>query len=287
VLVKQKLYQIEEQEAMFANMAQTLEKAMKESPKPEIDGLKKEFKAFSKGFENMTITLNKNFQTFLEQVQKQADNKEFKKLLSNSEALNKNTGDIMSTLNAMDKKYQETKAVLELITSNDANIFKTLEEFKATASEFESIAPTLKEVSTKEDFNILHERLAAIALFLNNLREFLISTDNQNKEKLNEYSMLIEKRLLEVKGSDDVSKLQGELDILNKDLRSILNGVKTDISNDVINTIEAKSEETQQKFSTQLNKAVENLSNLANEILALDNTLSQTLTGTGKDIKTD
>jgi predicted RNase H-like nuclease (RuvC/YqgF family) len=140
---------IEEQEAMFANMAQTLEKAMKESPKPEIDGLKKEFKAFSKGFENMTITLNKNFQTFLEQVQKQADNKEFKKLLSNSEALNKNTGDIMSTLNAMDKKYQETKAVLELITSNDANIFKTLEEFKATASEFESIAPTLKEVSTK------------------------------------------------------------------------------------------------------------------------------------------
>ncbi len=133
----------------------------------------------------------------------------------------------------------------------------------------------------------MHESLAAIALFLNNLREFLISTDNQNKEKLNEYSMLIEKRLLEVKGSDDVSKLQGELDILNKDLRSILNGVKTDISNDVINTIEAKSEETQQKFSTQLNKAVENLSNLANEILALDNTLSQTLTGTGKDIKTD
>ncbi len=278
---------IEEQETMFANMARALEKTMKENPKPEIDNLRKEFKAFSKGFENVTITLNKNFQTFLEQIQKQANSKEFKKLLSTSETLNKNTNDIMSALSTMDKKYQETKAVLELITSNDANIFKTLEEFKTTANEFESIAPTLKEVSTKEDFNILHERLTAIALFLNNLREFLISTDNQNKEKLNEYSMLIEKRLLEVKNTDDVSKLQGELDVLNKDLRGILNALKTDISNDLINTIEEKSEETQRNFTTQLNKAVDNLSNLANEILSLDNVLNQTLTSTGKDLKAD
>ncbi len=278
---------IEEQETMFANMARTLEKTMKESPKGEIEGLRKEFKAFNKGFENVTVTLNKNFQTFLEQIQKQADNKEFKKLLTTSETLNKNTDDIMSVLSVMDNRYQETKAVLELITNKDTGIFKTLEEFKITASEFEAIVPTLKEVSTKEDFNVLHERLAAIALFLNNLREFLIATDNQNKEKLNEYSMLIEKRLLEVKNTDDVSKLQGELDVLNRDLRGVLNALKTDISNDVINTIEAKSEETQQKFTVQLDKAVNNLSNLANEILALDNALSQTLTGTGRELKLD
>lgn len=77
---------------------------------------------FYRGFDSITLLINKNFTEFLNEYRQTSAKEEFKKLSIDIEGINNNTNSIISALSIIDHKYQDLQNLIVKLSENELKI---------------------------------------------------------------------------------------------------------------------------------------------------------------------
>lgn len=263
-------------------------------PTEEIIKLSENFLNFSRGFENITITLNKNFADFLSQIKEQGAKEEVKAIKTEIDVISGNVNSVISALSIIDTKYRDLSGLVDAI-QNRENIFndalmkvQSLENTLCNLKEFISSVDSKDEIAVlgndiKNQFeNVQYE----IQKIVNTTQDSDVKTDilnlNSSVEETNSKFDNVTNKLEETKQESINTKNEvlGFREILvnfQNEINSFKDNVKTD-SEQLANSINALSQKIEGVIDS-LNKVdnssiANNVSNLADEITAVKNLIN-------------
>ncbi len=202
------------QEIALQKINQTLITNKSANPINEIVKLSNEFNVFSRGFENITHTLNKNFTDFLNQVKSFNSKEELTDIQLELDTINGNINSIISALAIIDHKYRDLTGLVEAFHSKEAVFDQSLEGIKQITDKFEHIKEDISKSATHEDANEIKEHLNFVSENINAIQGNIDQTINQNSQKLTNVINSIEARLSQGISCEDINKLKGELKAL-------------------------------------------------------------------------
>lgn len=271
---------ISAQEMLLQNMYKLVDTIKNDKTPETIAKLNTEFINFARGFEQITITLNKNFTEFLAQVQSYSPKDEFKKLQIDLDGINNNTNAIISALAIIDHKYQDLKSLITIITEKENTFIEGLQELNQIGNQFNSLALSLKTLSSKEDANILNEKITGITTLLSNLRAYTESAESEQKARLAEYSLSVESKLAALLDSGNTENAVEELRSICEQFTSLSASIKDEISvklADFAQNLSQNALNLRNAFADEFNALKNNLSHLNTEVINLQTSVSGTL----------
>ncbi len=240
------------QELQFQKFTQSIEALRTSGTAAEMVKLSNEFAAFSRGFDNITSTLNKNFAEFLTQVQG----------YSQKEELN------------------QIKYGLEEIIKNSSNII-------AAGEKIDALSTRLHNVSSKEDANYINEKITILTSFLSDLKAYIEKNDIENKEQFRLTITDIEMRLSGL-NFNTVDEIKADVKNLFNEIRNNTGYAKDEIITkfaDVVDIINKSYGEIGEKFVSESSNINNNLAQLTGEIQKVYTTVTDGITGRTEEIK--
>ncbi len=240
------------QELQFQKFSQSIEALRTSGTAAEMAKLSNDFAAFSRGFDNITATLNKNFAEFLTQVQGYSQKEELNQI-----------------------KYN-----LEEIIKNSSNVITAGEKIDALSNK-------LHNVSSKEDANYINEKITILTSFLSDLKAYLEKNDIENKEQFRLTITDIEMKLGAL-NFGTVDEIKADVKNLFNEIRNNASYSKNEIIAkfaDVVDIINKSYGEIGEKFVTESSNVNNNLAQLTGEIQKVYTTVSDSVTGRTEEIK--
>lgn len=240
------------QELQFQKFTQSIEALRTSGTAAEMVKLSNEFAAFSRGFDNITSTLNKNFAEFLTQVQG----------YSQKEELN------------------QIKYGLEEIIKNSSNIVLAGEKIDA-------LSTRLHNVSSKEDANYINEKITILTSFLSDLKAYIEKNDIENKEQFRLTITDIEMRLSGL-NFNTMDEIKADVKNLYNEIRNNTGYAKDEVITkfgDVVDIINKSYGEIGEKFASETSNINNNLAQLTGEIQKVYTTVTDGITGRTEEIK--
>ncbi len=202
------------QEIALQKINQTLITNKSANPINEIVKLSNEFNVFSRGFENITHTLNKNFTDFLNQVKGFNSKEELTDIQLELDTINSNVNSIISALAIIDHKYRDLTGLVESFNSKEAVFDQSLQGIKQITNTFEEVKDGLVKSATKEDVGEIKEGINFVSENINKLQGNIDETINQNSQKVANAINSIETKLSANAGLEDINNLKGEIKTL-------------------------------------------------------------------------
>ncbi|GBF23399.1 hypothetical protein tpqmel_0803, partial [Candidatus Gastranaerophilus sp. (ex Termes propinquus)] len=203
---------ISNQEALLNNITRVLDGS---GTREELEKLKNEIAVFSRGFESITQSLNKNFNDFLLQIKSYSHREEFKKVFQDIDNVANNTNAIISALAIIDHKYKDLTGLIDVFSKKENAFSRGLEDLSRDMRVIETFSNSIKNVSSKEDFRNLNEnfneRTVALEALLNDLRAFSEASDSSNKQKFDGLIFSIENKLNSLKSLVDLESLREDV----------------------------------------------------------------------------
>ena len=121
----------------------------------ELANIDRNFRNFSQGFENITITLNKNFADFLSQLKQNSTREELNALTREINTVSGNVNSVISAITVIDSKYKDLTGLVSTIQQRD-NIFNdALQDVKLLTNSIESIKEVIRSTDSKAEFEAL------------------------------------------------------------------------------------------------------------------------------------
>ena len=143
------------QDLALQKIFNTIELQRGENPIAEITKLSENFLAFSKGFENITTTLNKNFADFLSQVKQFNSKEEFNYLKNDIDTISGNVNSVISAISVIDNKYRDLTGLIDAVSHRE-NIFNdALKEVRALSGLMNSIKEKINSIDTRVELQAL------------------------------------------------------------------------------------------------------------------------------------
>ena len=143
------------QDLALQKIFNTIELQRGENPIAEITKLSENFLAFSKGFENITTTLNKNFADFLSQVKQFNSKEEFNYLKNDIDTISGNVNSVISAISVIDNKYRDLTGLIDAVSHRE-NIFNdALKEVRALSGLMNSIKENINSIDTRVELQAL------------------------------------------------------------------------------------------------------------------------------------
>ncbi len=124
----------------------------------EITKLSDNFVIFSKNFENIIITLNKNFADFLEQVKQNSSKEEIKSVQVELDNIAGNVNSIISAIAVIDTKYKDLTGLIGLIQSKENVFDEALREVKGLGDLIKKINDKVLSFDVKKDVEALNQQ---------------------------------------------------------------------------------------------------------------------------------
>ena len=202
------------QEIALQKINQTLITNKSANPINEIIKLSNEFNVFSRGFENITHTLNKNFTDFLNQVKSFNSKEELTDIQLELDTINGNVNSIISALAIIDHKYRDLTGLIEAFHSKEAVFDQSLEGIKNIADKFDNIKDDISKSATKDDLADIKERLNFMSDNVSTLQGSVDKSIDQNSQKVTNAINAVETRLTQIVSFEDINKLKGEIKTL-------------------------------------------------------------------------
>ncbi len=199
------------QEIALQKVNQTLIANKSANPINEIIKLSNEFNVFSRGFENITHTLNKNFTDFLNQVKSYNSKEEITEMQLELDTINGNINSIISALAIIDHKYRDLTGLIDAFHSKEAVFDQSLEGIKNIAEKFDHIKEDISKGATKDDITALKEHLDFVNKSVDTVNENINQSFNQNSQKFTNAINLIETKLSQNPTMEDLNNLKGEI----------------------------------------------------------------------------
>lgn len=271
---------INAQEMLLQNTYKLIDNLKNDKTPELVERLNHEFISFSRGFENITAALNKNFTEFLAQVQSQSAKEEIKRLSIDLDGINSNTNAIISALAIIDHKYQDLKGLITLITDKESTFIDGLQELNRMGNQFNAFAESLRTLSNKDDMNLMNEKIANISTFLSNLRSQFETSDVEQRAKLSEYAASLEIKFNKLLENKDIMALEGEIKTLHLQFGNLSEEIKADIVNrlaDFARNVSQQTSNSHEIFSQELNILKNNMAHLNGEIANLQQSVNENI----------
>ncbi len=240
------------QELQLQKFAQNIDALRTSGTAAEMVKLSNEFAAFSRGFDNITATLNKNFAEFLTQVQSFSQKEELNQIRYQLDEIIKNS---------------------QIITSAGDRI--------------DAFSTRLNSLSTKEDTNYINEKVTILTSFLSDLKAYIEKNDLDNKEQFRLTITNIESKL-NILNLGTLEEIRADIKNLFNEVRDTATYSKDEIITkfaDIVDIINRSYEEVGEKLNVETSNINNNLAQLAGEVQKVYTTVSDGITGRTEEIK--
>ena len=230
----------------------------------EITKLSENFLTFSRGFENITSTLNKNFADFLERIKKNSSKEELLEVKAELDTIGSNINSIISAISIIDTKYKDLTGIVDAIQHRESVFNEAISEVKNLVKTINSIKNDIGSIDPKADIQLLGSDVKTqietikyeIQKAINTTADTGIKTEVYN---LNNSVSSVATNVQTLSGNiigtkDELKNLQNVVQGMGgqiKDVRSLIN-----------DEILYKSHQTQQEFEKYLNNTKEEIKHL-------------------------
>ena len=240
------------QELQLQKFTQSIDALRTSGTAAEMVKLSNEFAAFSRGFDNITATLNKNFAEFLTQVQSFSQKEELNQIRYQLDEIIKNS---------------------QIITSAGERI--------------DAFSTRLNSLSTKEDTNYINEKVTILTSFLSDLKAYIEKNDLDNKEQFRLTISNIESKL-NILNLNTLDEIRTDIKNLFNEVRDTATYSKDEIITkfaDIVDIINKSYSEEGEKLNIETSNINNNLAQLAGEVQKVYTTVSDGITGRTEEIK--
>ncbi len=273
------------QEHILQGIAKSLEQQLTNSPTEEIIKLSENFMTFSRGFENITITLNKNFADFLAQIKQNSPKEEFLSLKAEVDIISGNINSVISAISIIDSKYRDLTGLIDTI-QNRENIFNdALREVHDLTYSLNAIKEQISYVDSKDEIQLLSNQVKEqVDSIKTDIQTIVLS--KQESAPVEQLTTLIENIQI-LAGNVTITK--DEIDTLSKSLTSVqqeLKEVRTSIGflgrNDFLEAINALNYDIKNIKSPNFEIITTNFESLAVQISSIKELINATKEQTPK-----
>ena len=231
------------QEIALQKINQSLATSKTSNALSEILKLSNDFATFSRGFENITHTLNKNFSDFLSQIKEYNSKEELARVQIELDTISGNINLIISALAIIEHKYQDLTGLLDVVNEKESAFNESLNEVKHILGKFDVLQQTVSQVGSKEDFKVISEKITHMT---NSVCSQYNELDNDVNTKLRNITIAL-------------NDSQKRIDTTLSDKISILNNILDDSQRKIDNTVTDKL--------NYISNSVENSQKLYSDIL--------------------
>ena len=252
------------QDLALQKIFNTIELQRGENPIAEITKLSENFLAFSKGFENITTTLNKNFADFLSQVKQFNSKEEFNYLKNDIDTISGNVNSVISAISVIDNKYRDLTGLIDAVSHRE-NIFNdALKEVRALSGLMNSIKENINSIDTRVELQALSNEVKnqieavkyEIQKVVNTAGDTGVRTEVYNlTSNINTVSNNIQNLGANLSNTkDEVKNLSITVQVLGTELKNVHNLINDEIL--------YKSHQYQAEYERYLNNAKEDIKSL-------------------------
>ncbi len=237
----------------------------------EMAKLSENFLNFSKNFENITVTLNKNFADFLEQVKQNSSKNELKSLESELEIISGNVNSVISAISIIDTKYKDLTGLIGLVQSKENSFNDALREVRNLSDLMQNLKDSVKNLDTRQTFEVFYNDVTSKVEDLKSEINKIVSSIQENSVKSEIYNLNAGINAV----SNNVQNLYADLVSTNEELKNISKGM-TD------------ADEKIQNISSEITSTNEGIKNLSTNIIDANEGLkrvSDDITNTNEDLK--
>lgn len=205
----------------------------------EITRLSENFLAFSRGFENITNTLNKNFADFLSQVKSHSSKEEFNAVKDELDTINGNVNSVISAISIIDNKYKDLGNLVNVV-QNRENLFNdALKEVRSLTNMMAAVNDSVNLLNPKQDLLAFSEEIKnqfetikyEIQKIVNTAGDAGVKTEVYNlNSNINTVSNNLQNLSTSVMNTkDEVKTLSGTIQNLGGELKDVHNLINDEI----------------------------------------------------------
>ncbi len=173
----------------------------------EILKLSDSFMSFSRGFDNIINTLNKNFADFLSQVKQNSTKDEYTALQGELNTISGNVNSVISAISIIDAKYRDLTGLISTIQNRESAFNDALKEIAALAGSVSTLREEINSIDSKPQIQALNN-------------------DIRNEIETIKYEI---QKAINVKGDDtvksDVYNLAGNVATVSNNIESLDNNI--------------------------------------------------------------
>ena len=252
------------QDLALQRIFNTIEQLKQNNSSEEIAKLSENFLNFSRGFENITITLNKNFADFLEQIKKHNSKEDFLEIKAELDTITGNVNSIISAISIIDNKYRDLTSLIDAVHSRE-NIFNdALKEVKNLTNSITSMQNSIASIDPKQELQAFSSEIRTQIETVKYEIQKIINTAGDAGVKTEVYNLTST-----VSGvSNSIQNLNNNLTNTKDEVRNLQTTVQglgselKDVHNLINDEILYKSHQNQQDFERYLNNAKEDIKTL-------------------------
>ena len=252
------------QDLALQKIFNTIELQRGENPIAEITKLSENFLAFSKGFENITTTLNKNFADFLSQVKQFNSKEEFNYLKNDIDTISGNVNSVISAISVIDNKYRDLTGLIDAVSHRE-NIFNdALKEVRALSGLMNSIKENINSIDTRVELQALSNEVKNQIEAVKYEIQKVVNTAGDTGVKTEVYNLTSNINTV----SNNIQNLGANLSNTKDEVKNLsitVQGLGTELKNvhNLINDeILYKSHQYQAEYERYLNSAKEDIKSL-------------------------
>ena len=147
------------QDLALQKIFNTIEQLRNINSSQEIAKLSENFLNFSRGFENITVTLNKNFADFLEQVKSHNSKEDFLEIRAELDTIAGNVNSVISAISIIDNKYRDLTSLIDAVHSRE-NIFNdALKEVKSLTNSINAMQNNIASINPKQELQAISNEI--------------------------------------------------------------------------------------------------------------------------------
>ncbi len=252
------------QDLALQRIFNTIEQLKQNNSSEEIAKLSENFLNFSRGFENITITLNKNFADFLEQIKKHNSKEDFLEIKAELDTIAGNVNSVISAISIIDNKYRDLTSLIDAVHSRE-NIFNdALKEVKNLTNSITSMQNSIASIDPKQELQAFSSEIRTQIETVKYEIQKIINTAGDAGVKTEVYNLTST-----VSGvSNSIQNLNNNLTNTKDEVRNLQTTVQglgselKDVHNLINDEILYKSHQNQQDFERYLNNAKEDIKTL-------------------------
>lgn len=269
------------QELTLQKILGAIELQKNTDPTEEIIKLSENFLNFSRGFENITTTLNKNFADFLSQIKEQGSKEEITAIKGEMDVISGNVNSIISALSIIDTKYRDLTGLIDTIQQRE-NIFNdALREVQALKDTINNLKNDIASVDSKEEIAVLNSDIKDQFENVKYEIQKIINTtqDSSTKVELVSLNDSISSLNDNISGTKtEVANFKTALINFQDDLKAMRETVEKQNSIDLNNSINSLSDKVQASIESinklDYNALIGNVADLSNDINNIKNLIN-------------
>ncbi|MBQ8848136.1 MAG: hypothetical protein IJ003_04250 [Candidatus Gastranaerophilales bacterium] len=252
------------QDLALQKIFNTIEMQRGENPSMEIAKLSENFVNFSRGFENITLTLNKNFADFLSQIKQHNSKEELSSIKSDLDTIVGNVNSVISAISIIDSKYKDLTSLIDAVQTRE-NIFNdALREVRSLTTAISTIKENVNSIDPRIELQAISSELKTQLEAVRYEIQKVINTAGDAGVKTEVYNLTGNVATVsnEIQSlSSNLTNTKDEVRNLSTTIQGLGNEVK-DVKNLINDEILYKSHQHQAEFERYLNSAKEDIKSL-------------------------